>query len=383
MDKLKTHKYHLRRATARAVYSQRRTQVLHPLLKNYAAFIIATIFVVITACVKSAHLNVNTLALSDVAGAPAAPQNPKHLTLTDSSIRHEGEREEEGQIGKPGMLPTTSNSLSSSLSLSELEQIPLTVLELQELPRQKQSELEPQHHHIQPQHIPLVDTATATRNALNTAATEDDSNTLLVAPTNLLQQERDDEREEYLTLQNIQSSIKQQDEEQQQQQELEQSRPHSGHHYRQHHHHHHQNLHQQPQQEDHYGSQEHKHNPHHNHHHHQQQQQLQLDKQHLYHHYQPQSLSQPETDTINGGVEGADRNHPSTMAKDEISIITEHYELQPKQNYGKGKISNQASLLNGHSHRSRYSIEDLLHTKFEKKLSNDIYMDPCKAGKSF
>ena len=33
------------------------------------------------------------------------------------------------------------------------------------------------------------------------------------------------------------------------------------------------------------------------------------------------------------------------------------------------------------SYRSKFSIEQLLNTQFEKKVSNDIDMDPCKAGK--
>lgn len=33
-----------------------------------------------------------------------------------------------------------------------------------------------------------------------------------------------------------------------------------------------------------------------------------------------------------------------------------------------------------HKYRSKYTIEELLNTKFERKISDDIDMDPCKAG---
>ncbi|XP_061399860.1 protein tolkin [Musca vetustissima] len=402
MEKLKTHKYHLRRASTRAAHTQRRL-IRHINLKNYAAFIIATIFVVITACVKSAHLNVNTLTLQTAAGGVGAAVAPS----LPAAIREEDTATHSTATSLPPPLPpalaSNSSSSSSSLSLSELEQIPLTILELQESPRQQQEQQQQQQpaYQSQPQHLPLVDTATATRNALNTAAIEDDANTLLLTPNEdkTLDEEEEEqlraEDEEYFSLQNIQSSAR----ERQQQPQEHQSRPHSGHQYR---HQHHQKLHhrhhsqqhheeQQQQQEQfkyHNESPEHKHNLHRNHQHQQQ-------HHHQHHHYQSQQeleqtqrQQQQQRTLSEEGV--VDHNNNQPLAQDEISIITEHHQPHHyhhhqqqhqtwQNNGGNGKNSNQA-LLNGHSHRSRFTIEDLLHTKFEKKISNDIYMDPCKAG---
>uniref|UniRef100_A0A1I8PPZ3 Metalloendopeptidase n=1 Tax=Stomoxys calcitrans TaxID=35570 RepID=A0A1I8PPZ3_STOCA len=312
-------------------------------LKNYAAFIIATIFVVIMACAKSAHLNVNTLSLAAVTGSSPLRATAKPVQQNSSS--------------------------ASSLSLSKLEQIPLTVLELQETPR-------PQS----PQHMPLAAPATATRNALNTAAAidneeeegENEANSLLPPITASAMQQQDEllERQgqlaEFYSLQNIQQ----------------QNHPHSGHQYHQHQHQHHHHHHYSQQQEtnlqpDDNESQEHKHNPqssnHHNHQH--------EHHRHSHHSHHNHRHLQLEPNQIEEEGVGGD-NH-QRMVEDKISLITEHHE-EPQQphhrNYAnEGKNSNQASL-NGHSHRSRYSIEDLLHNKFEKKVSNDIYMDPCKAG---
>lgn len=44
----------------------------------------------------------------------------------------------------------------------------------------------------------------------------------------------------------------------------------------------------------------------------------------------------------------------------------------------------QNATLNTRRHQqTKYSIDDLLSNKFEYKTSEDIDMDPCKAGKNF
>lgn len=82
MEKLKFQKYSLRR-------KQRRR---HTNLRNYAAFIITTIFVVVTAsCVKSAHLNVNTnsvpaITVAAAAAAAASASELANLPAVSSSL---------------------------------------------------------------------------------------------------------------------------------------------------------------------------------------------------------------------------------------------------------------------------------------------------------
>lgn len=313
----------------------------HTNLKNYAAFIITTIFVVITACVKSAHLNVNTLS---AAGTPVILQSVVESMPSTAEGREE----------------RTESSLS--LSLTELQQMRLRLVALQDGSPQQQQRIS-----LLPS--PVVDSAgTPTRNALNTAAI-DGMSILLMPPTHNSFEKEENGKHFPKTQQ--------------------QHNVHSAKHLH-HHEQHHQNLqigrteyqHLQQQQIEpssqyNYHHQDHQHRNSHRHQQHRQHlRQIPFRQQYKVDQQQPHAQESLEN---NGFAEGVATDHlqqlpPHREKPSEISIITEHF---PSENIP----SNQDALLNGHSHRSKYTIEDLLHNKFEKKLSSDVYMDPCKAGK--
>jgi len=50
---------------------------------------------------------------------------------------------------------------------------------------------------------------------------------------------------------------------------------------------------------------------------------------------------------------------------------------------GAVSISSGSNVSDRHQHRAmRFTIEELLHTKFPSRISDDIDLDPCKGGKN-
>ncbi|XP_055853298.1 dorsal-ventral patterning protein tolloid [Episyrphus balteatus] len=139
--------------------------------------------------------------------------------------------------------------------------------------------------------------------------------------------------------------------------------------HRNHHHHHH----QQQVEQQHHSEQNHHHHHHHNHNHNherhlaehpvtqQQQQEVEVDpplmlnpeNQHQQHHH------------------GHRHNH-------------EEFEFVPKSRSASTSAStsstSSSSSVGGRLYHSKFTIEELMHTKYETKTSNDLDMDPCKAG---
>ncbi|XP_053945227.1 uncharacterized protein LOC128854836 [Anastrepha ludens] len=124
---------------------------------------------------------------------------------------------------------------------------------------------------------------------------------------------------------------------------------------RQHHHHHHQQQQQHPQ--------------HHHHHHHHQQQQAELEKQ-VKPQIQTQSQPQPQK--------------PLELFE-KVRHVAEAGGWQQRKLHAHHLSHNMfTSPLRGVSakryYHSKYSIEELMNMKVQHRLSDDIDMDPCKAG---
>ncbi|XP_037806312.1 dorsal-ventral patterning protein tolloid [Lucilia sericata] len=336
MEKLKFQKYSLRR-------KQRRR---HTNLRNYAAFIITTIFVVVTAsCVKSAHLNVNT----------------NTATVTAAAI-------------EPAFVPLTAGASSSSSSSSLPSDTSLTsVQKLQHLSQDEEEEAEAAEEAVEIElqetslyNLPVVrelkvatasSSTTTTMNALNTAIDTDANNRTNSHNTNAqdINSITADSRRNIPTHSennfSLQENILQQ--QQQQQQQVQHTR-HPQHQHQHFDHHHQQQQQHHHQHQSHYGNQ-HQHlsptSQHHQHH------------QHSHNNENNNMLNNYDFIKVNDDAGGDHQQLKQNSPFPAIISADEYY-----------------SQIPWHKHHSKYSIEDLLSTKFEKKISNDIDMDPCKAG---
>lgn len=354
MEKLKFQKYSLRR-------KQRRR---HTNLRNYAAFIITTIFVVVTAsCVKSAHLNVNTIQAAAAIPAIKSPAANEHLTLTATAADSSFSLPQQSSSSSVQKLQhLTKEEEAAEEAAEEAVEIELQESSLYNLP--VVSDLESVvAATINP--ISSSITTTTTINALNTAIdtdTDTNSNTLNTNDDNDDTEDEDSKRNIPTHFENdfsLQENISQKQQQQEHQQQVQHTRhtqhqhQHFDHHHSYQHHHgsHHGNQHKQHSTPT---STQHRHHQHSSYHHNSNNNNNKNNDNN--------QLMQNNYDFIKPDDVGdqIDRNSPQAA----IKSADEYYTQTP-----------------WHKHHSKYSIEDLLNMKFEKKISNDIDMDPCKAGK--
>lgn len=365
MEKLKFQNYSLRR-------KQRRR---HTNLRNYAAFIITTIFVVVTAsCVKSAHLNVNTIQAAAAIPAIKSPAANEHLTLTATAADSSFSLPQQSSSSSVQKLQhLTKEEEAAEEAAEEAVEIELQESSLYNLPvvRDLESVVAAT---INP--ISSSITTTTTINALNTAIdtdTDTNSNTLRYTNTNnqdvnsINTNDDNDDTEDEDSKRNIpthsendfslQENISQKQQQQEHQQQVQHTRhtqhqhQHFDHHHSYQHHHgsHHGNQHKQHSTPT---STQHRHHQHFSYHHNSNNNKNNDNNQLMQNNY---DFIKP--DDVGDQI---DRNSPQAA----IKSADEYYTQTP-----------------WHKHHSKYSIEDLLNMKFEKKISNDIDMDPCKAGK--
>lgn len=332
MEKLKFQKYSLRR-------KQRRR---HTNLRNYAAFIITTIFVVVTAsCVKSAHLSVNTISAPAITNSAAASKQallPAQSSLPlDSSlasvqkIQHLTEpvdKEEEEKEKANERAEAAEEAVEIELQESSLYNLPVV------------------------RDFAAATTPTTTMNALNTAIdTETDTNTNTGTNVHTNAQYINDintGRRRNIQTHSGNNNFSLQEENSLHKKQQQHKQVHfTRHPQHQHQHFDHQNPQQHQQHQSHYG------NRHHQHHHDQYHQHSHDNQQHMQNNY------------------------------DNFKVADDDDQLKRKQNSQQASVKSAGeyySQIPWHKHHSKYSIEDLLNSKFEKRVSNDIDMDPCKAG---
>ncbi|KAM7363855.1 tolloid-like protein 1 tolkin isoform 1-T3 [Cochliomyia hominivorax] len=349
MEKLKFQKYSLRR-------KQRRR---HTNLRNYAAFIITTIFVVVTAsCVKSAHLNVNTNSAA-TAAAVSASEPAASSSLSSSSF---------------SLSPDTSSLASSAQNLQHLteEEKAEAAEEAVEIELQESSLYNlPVVREFEPvattPTIITIKTKPKTINALNTAIdtdtnTDTNTNTRSNLHTDINQDVNNinvESKRNIPTNSDNNFSLQENISQQQQRQQHTRQPQHQHQHFDHHHHHHRQNSQQQ-----------HRNHQHENHNGNQYKQHLTPTSQHRHHQHSSHNSNN------NNNNQHIENNYDfiklDAVDDDQLDRISPQSSIKSADEY--------YSQIPWHKHHSKYSIEDLLNTKFEKKISNDIDMDPCKAG---
>ena len=376
MEKLKFQKYSLRR-------KQRQR---HTNLRNYAAFIITTIFVVVTAsCVKSAHLNGNTFTTTATVTAKAATQDKPIPALSSSSSSSSS------SSAAALTLPLTFNG-GEHKNVQHIRREHMAVDELGEAEIGENASL---------YNLPVIegDASYEEDNSYSNTNTNSNTNTLNALNTAIDKDTIIDSNMEMLkeTLENsfsLQENILQQQQKHQQQQQQQkqhhtrhpQDKQINNHQHHQHHQQHHQH-HQQPQNYD-LGQQYQNHqqanqynkqsfyNP-------EQQQQKQRHHHHNkphhhYHNHQPEHHQQHNYEGVDQQQQQQQmtRNSPQAFTNENNAA-----DIATAASTAPAAFIESYSRMPWHKHHSKYSIEDLLSMKFERKISNDIDMDPCKAGK--
>lgn len=403
-------------------------------LTNYAALLIATIFVVFTACAKSAHLSVNTMALDTATQQSALGQ--RATTTTTPALQLELD-EDASDYEKSSLYENLASAFAAAAALPHASSSAYNDFRAQQQSADVVAAAAlPQTSSATSLHKFTIETTTAnTRNALNTAT---DSESFAMPQTT--------EAKEYFSIDsNIEYNIREagaglekaQQHERRREQHKQRNKKHR------HHHHHQQQRHQrhhharrQHQQHNYIYQQQlpyYKKHHHHKHHHYSGKQH----HNHHQHHYDQQSNTNVVDAAGQAAINIADQDkqqqhqqqqqHLSTVPEQQpqqMANIYNHHELLSSDQelpielanslpaasaslllaittpvypaiaattttttttmstpYAADNVTAEYSLVPLHKYRSKYSIEDLLNNQFELKITNDIDMDPCKASK--